>query len=325
MPNMNDTPAPALFVHEQLFQRYYSNGLALPDKSASSHWSELATRFLVRPVKNGFELAGYGFGGSGSTSLLARIEARVGNALQLKMRTTLGLRRDVHIAKEVVARMELAFSQDAFRQVCTLNLLEKYFSSVDQPNRILVIGDGHGVLSALLHQRYPKAKIFLVDLGSVLFFQAYHLQKAYPDTSQALASNNVNQGGEGFNFCPADQLESMSSESFDLAINVASMQEMDPAVTAKYFQLMRSHDTKFFYCCNRLEKRLVGGEIARIMDYPWTSSDEHFVDEPCPWHQWFFGRGHSPHVTVFGMPIPFIHRYDGPHWHRLTKFGSNKP
>lgn len=328
MPNQNEAPAVAPFVHERLFQCYYNNGLALPDKSASSHWSRLATTFRVRPVTNGFELAGYGFGNSGRTSLFARIEAWVGNALQFGMQRTPSLRRDIRDAKKIVARMGLAFSQDAFRQVCTLNLLAKHFSAADQLDSILVVGDGHGILSALLHHRYPAAHIFLVDLGSVLFFQAYHLQKAYPETPQILTSTDANRGrgagGRGFSFCPADRLESLPSESFTLAINVASMQEMDPEVTAEYFQLMRHRSTKFFYCCNRLEKRLVGGEISRIMAYPWVSSDEHLVDEPCPWHQWFFGRGASPHVAAIGIPIPLMHRYDGPHWHRLTRLGSDK-
>jgi hypothetical protein len=238
----------------------------------------------------------------------------------MTLQRSLNLRRDIAGASDVIARMGLAFSQDAFRQVCTFNLLTKYFT-LDQPDRILVIGDGHGILSALLHQRYPAAQIFLVDLGSVLFFQAYHLHKAYTDASQALTFEDLN-GNATFRFCPADRLESLPPVQFSLAINVASMQEMDPAMTANYFQLMRRHNTKLFYCCNRLEKRLVGGEIARFMDYPWLSTDEHLVDELCPWHQWFFGRGDSPHATVFGIPIPLVHEYDGPHQHRLTRLGK---
>lgn len=321
MSSSGNSPDAPKSVHHRLFQRFYNNGKATSDKSASSHWIEFARKFSVRSVENDFELVGYGFGGSGSYGLSARISAWVSNTLHLTYLAMPGLRQDVRDAKEVVAQMGLAFSGDAFRQACTLNLVASQLKSGASPDRILVIGDGHGILSALLHRRYPTAQIFLADLGSVLFFQAYHLYKAYPDAQQVLTDENVGEVGV-FNFCPADRLETLPAESFCLAINVASMQEMDPAVTTNYFTLLRQHNTRLFYCCNRLEKRLVGGEVASFMDYPWAPSDVHLVDELCQWHQWFLGRGSSPHVRVFGLPIPFMHRYDGPHWHRLTRFGK---
>lgn len=308
-------------LYERLFRRFYADGNVHHDESASSHWREFAEKFTVRKTAgSNFELVGYGFGGSGNTSFFARLSALVGNMLHLATLRLPNLQEDVRGAKVVVKRMGLVFSQDAFRQVCTLNLLDRHLGRQAQ-NRILVIGDGHGILSALLHARYPSAQIYLADLGSVLFFQAYHLYKAYPEASQALTDENSG-GAAVFNFCPADRLETLPTGSFDLAINIASMQEMDPVVTANYFSLLRQHRTRLFYCCNRLEKRLVGGETARLMGYPWLPFDVHIVDELCPWHQWWIGLGASPDVTVLGIPIPFMHRYDGPHWHRLTKLGK---
>jgi len=291
------------------------------EAAASSHWKECSRHFKVRTSgADQFEVAGYGFGSSGSGSLPARLLSWAGNAFHLSYLGLSGLRQDVREAKVVVQRMGLAFSPDAFRQVCTLNLLVRQMQTKQVPNRILIIGDGHGIPAALIHTRYPDARIFLADLGSVLFFQAYHLHKAFPDAPQAL----TDEDGDGhtrsvFNFCPADSLDTLPQDAFDLAINVASMQEINPAVTARYFALLRRHNTRLFYCCNRLEKRLRGGEITRFMDYPWSPADEHWVDGPCPWHQWFFGRGSSPHVRLWGCPVPFMHRYDGPHWHRLTR------
>jgi hypothetical protein len=56
------------------------------------------------------------------------------------------------------------------------------------------------------------------------------------------------------------------------------------------------------------------------MDYPWDLLDTHHVDELAPWHQWFFAvGGPSPNFKYKGVSVPFIHVYDGPHWHRLTK------
>ena len=308
-------------VYYQLYMRFYSNGNVVMDTSASSHWQECARHFEVFPNgENNFKLAGYGFGSSGSSSLPARVFDWVGNMLHLAYLGLPGLRNDIREAKGVVQRMGLAFSQDAFRQVCTLNLLVRQMQTSKAPDRILIIGDGHGILSALLHTQYPDARIFLADLGSVLFFQAYHLGKAFQDAPQALTDEYVDGHDSAvFNFCPADRLDTLPSDELDLAINVASMQEMDSDVTARYFTLLRQHNTRLFYCCNRLEKRLGGGEITRFMDYPWSPADEHLIDGPCPWHQWFFGLGSSPHVKLWKFPVPFMHRYEGTHWHRLTR------
>lgn len=310
-------------VHYRLYDRFYSSGgEAVIDASASSHWQEYARSFSVRSVADDSKFAGYGFGGSGSDTLSARMLAWIGNALHLACLDLPNLRRDVREAKEVIRRMGLVFSQDAFRQVCTLNLLARQMQTMQAPKRVLIIGDGHGILSALIHSRFPTARIVLIDLGSVLFFQAYHLYKAFPGATQLLTDEDANGSDSDFSFCPADYLETLPEGPFDLAINIASMQEMAPAVTARYFALLRERSTRLFYCCNRLEKHLVGGEITRFMDYPWSSADEYSVDGPCPWHQWFFGRGSSPHVKILGFSVPLIHKYDGCHWHRLARLGG---
>lgn len=156
-------------VHVRLLQRFYCDGSAIHDKSASSHWRDYATRFSVRSEGDAIELLGCGFGGSDKSTFIARFFALVGNMLHLATLGLPNLRSNVRDAKVVVKRIGLTFSQDAFRQVCTLNLLERYLEP-KAPDRILVIGDGHGILSALLHARYPSAQIFLADLGAVLFF-----------------------------------------------------------------------------------------------------------------------------------------------------------
>lgn len=132
-------------------------------------------------------------------------------------------RQDVVHARATVERMGLVFSQDAFRQACTLNLLASHLGSV-APERILVIGDGHGILSALLHVRYPNARIFLAHLGPVLLFQAHHLYRAFPDVAQAITDADA-AGTATFNFA-AHRLAHPSAGFMDLAIYAASMQEM---------------------------------------------------------------------------------------------------
>ena len=96
-----------------------------------------------------------------------------------------------------------------------------------------------------------------------------------------------------------------------LAINIASMQEMDPKYIRNYFDDLYAIAAKRdldFYCCNREEKTLPDGTVIRFKDYPWNSLDNIQIDELCPWHQEYY----------YYIP-PFYRHYDGPHRHQLRK------
>lgn len=311
-------------VAARLFARYFRNGEAVAE-GASSHWREFSRQFRVTIGNDGAvqDLVGYGFGGSGQSSIASQTFSAIGNWLHLLVLDAPGLRAQVPLAKNVVHQMGLHFSHDAFRQTCTEWFLSRAIendAAGREPGTILVIGDGHGILSALLHIRFPAARIFLIDLGATLLFQAAYLAKAFPSATHVLTDEDFAATSDAtFSYCPADRIESLPKGAIDLAINVASMQEMTPAVVADYFKLLRERRTKMFYCCNRLEKRLPGGEVLRFMEYPWSPADVHLIDEACSWHQWFFNRSPAPHVRVHGVPVPLVHRYDGVHWHRLTR------
>ena len=308
-------------VFNRIYQRFYVQGERKIDIAASSHWKEFSRKFSVTNENGEFRLKGYGFGGQESGVGINNIFTLIGNIFQLVNLNNNTLLGDLRHAKKIVGSMGLSFSQDAFRQTCSLNLIAKYIGDRQKIKNILVIGDGPGILSALMHSYFPGARITLVDLGSVLFFQSYQLSKAFPETPQCIADEDA-PIENGFIFCPADSLDYVTTVEFDLAINIASMQEFDPKVIANYFSLIRERKTKIFYCCNRLEKKLVGGEVTRFMDYPWENADEHLIDEFCPWHQWFMGLSSTPRVRFLGISVPFMHRYDGPHWHRLTRLAE---
>lgn len=315
-------------VAARLFARYYRNGEALVE-GASSHWRSFSRQFEVMVGEGGEiqKLVGYGFGESHRFSIGSRTFAAIGNWLHLLVLDAPGLRAKVPQAKRVVHQMGLHFSQDAFRQMCADwflgGAIENGAAGGGGVRTILVIGDGHGILSALLHNRFPSARILLVDLGATLLFQAAHLAKAFPSATHVLTDEDFAATSDAtFSYCPADRIESLPKGVIDLAINVASMQEMTPAAVADYFKLLRERRTKMFYCCNRLEKRLPGGEVLRFMDYPWSPDDMHLIDGPCPWLQWIFGRSRATHVRVSGVPIPLVHRYDGVIWHRLTRIAQ---
>lgn len=312
-------------VTDRLYQRFYANGPSVSGE-ASSHWKAFSDKFEVERDENGnvSRIKGYGFGGSEEKRLLARSLAKAGNALNNYSLGFKGLASYLKQAKKTVADMGLFFSQDAMRQACTAFFLAGELEKAHaEPSNILIIGDGHGILSALLHRQYPAARIILADLGVTLFFQAYYLGRMLPDAGHWLAGED--HYGKGFVYCSAEDLGSLPDVDIDLAINIASMQEMNHATIAEYFRLLREHNTSLFYCCNRLSKTLPGGEQINFFEYPWLTNDRHYVDGPCPWHRFFVGLSSARHVKLAGLiPVPLLHKYDGVHWHRLTALAKQE-
>ncbi|MEM7525860.1 MAG: sugar O-methyltransferase, partial [Pseudomonadota bacterium] len=88
-------------------------------------------------------------------------------------------------------------------------------------------------------------------------------------------------------------------------------QEMDPAIVKAYFSIFRSiaEKRKFYvYACNRETKVLSDGVAVNFCEYGWSSRDQIIIDEPCPWHQFFYC-----------LRPPFLKSYDGVHRHRLVQ------
>lgn len=191
--------------------------------------------------------------------------------------------------------MGLALTQDSIRQLCTLALLRPYLNHAP---RVLVIGDGFGVLAALLALYYPKATVHLVDISPAFDEQVARLGRAF---------RNIDDWR--FTFTHAGELtkQRFGDRQYDVAVNVASMQEMNPEEIARYFAFMRGR-TQYFYCCNRERKVLPDGTVTEFAGYPWRAADGVLLDELCPWHQWF----------VSSRP-PFFRRYDGAIRHRLAR------
>lgn len=179
-------------------------------------------------------------------------------------------------------------------------------------------------MSALIKELFPNSLICLVDLGKILLFQAHYCEKAHPECLHRLvldSSDTINQSDLDFLYCPAEYLEKLDELSFDIAINIASMQEMNQTSINTYFDFLRHHmsSNNLFYCCNREEKEMPGGEISKFLSYPWRKEDFHLVDEYCPWHLYVFSFGRAKNgPQLFKIRIPFINYFDGPIMHRLT-------
>ncbi len=230
-------------------------------------------------------------------------------------------------------------SFDVFKQILSLHLIIKHMSTpmINKKRLIfLVIGDGYGFMASLIKECFPNALVILVDLGKVLLFQTYYLQKIYSKYAHVLfddiSTNNITECD--FLYCPADKLNNLSKGlhgqklKIDTSINIASMQEMTLESIQKYFDFLRENSSKenLFYCCNREKKTLIGGEVLEIRKYPWCDLDHIYIDEYCPWYRFFFtvypflGKNKP---QLMGVSIPFVNYFDGPFIHRLAKLETS--
>lgn len=214
------------------------------------------------------------------------------------------------IAKGIAARQNREFDVDILRHALTASLLLARLPKEAFSGLIAVIGDGFGTLTSILLEALPDSRIVAVNLTKTLLVDAVYIRKASPRVEQAL----ITSAGGGVDarvlLVRADDSALLSSLPVTLAVNVASMQEMDPPVIAAYFARLRETPSAetWFYCCNREEKQLPDGTIVRFDAYPWRPADRITLDELCPWHQ-----------TYYRPLPPFYRPYDGPVRHRLVK------
>jgi hypothetical protein len=305
-------------VSTALYDEYFGRA-EMNVAGMSSHWRSFAPRSSVRTDASGVpvDAVGVGFGGMNSRqagdAVFTALAAVLHGARHPARRRLLSA---LALTRSTTTRAGLVFNQDALRQAFTLALLAARLH--DQPiRRVLLIGDGYGVLGAALAQTYPDAQIVFVDLGRSLLFQAMTVGRVLPQAAVALVGvdDPVTVESSRFVFCPSDRIAEWEIRPVDLAVNIASMQEMSADVVAGYFQLLRRSATRWFYCCNRERKVMPEGEVSAFAEYPWAAGDRHVIDGACPWHQWFV----APHRGKGLLPVSLIARYDGPHLHRLTR------
>ena len=195
--------------------------------------------------------------------------------------------------REIRRRQGLQFDLAMIRQCLTLALLDACDTLPDH-GAVLIIGDGYGSMALLLRRVRPNLKVVLVNLRR-------------PLAADLAAVESV--PGSPVEGVTADDADSLKGRQFDLVINIASMQEMDPPEIARYFDIVRSSPRgAWFYCCNRESKTLPDGTVASFDAYPWGDQTV-LVDELCPWHQDFYA-----------FRPPFYRPFDGPIRHRLVRF-----
>lgn len=297
-----------------------------PEQFVSSHWKYYQGQVKVQMEGGNVEsLAGTAFGDLQNKSIVKRVFSwlTIGSYL-LKLPNRKETVRLIRPSTSLTDRMGLTFSYDCFRQICSLVLIRRFLKDKRRLN-VIIIGDGYGFLASLIKQIYPHSVILLVDLGKILLFQAYYCGRAHPNCSHYLVNTrqetNQNELNYDFIYCPAENLKMINNLSFDLAINIASMQEMNRETIEFYFSYLRQHlvAKNLFYCCNREKKIMPGGEVSEFSKYPWSESDIHVVDDYCPWYTYYLSYGTAKNgPKLLNYRIPFINYFDGPIRHRLT-------
>jgi putative sugar O-methyltransferase len=292
------------------------------DPAASSHW---------RKYHAGFDFDGsrfrgiHGFGGTGRTR--NPFSSAVHRLLQIPFRAIAKRYQSFpqldNLANVITRQQNRAYNLDVLRQTITLGFLRDQSPDTFTPEAtVCVIGDGFASMTSLLLASESAGKIVLINLSKTLLVDLWYLrrwlgQKAFDDqvalvNDAAGLVEALEQPDIRVISIEAGNHELLVKCPLDAAINIASMQEMDPPVVAAYFDDLRAAGKVrgkpvLFYCCNREEKQLPDGTITRIAEYPWQPDDQTAVDALCPWHH-----------NYYAFKPPFYHRYDGPVRHKLV-------
>jgi len=318
-------------IISSLYTEYYLKD-STPEQLVSSYWKYYQGQVEIeiedgniRPLKG--TMLGDLINKSGVSQMFAWLT--VGGYL-IQLRNRKEITRLIKPSLSLTKRMGLAFNYACFRQICSLALIRDTMR-VEGKLKAIIIGDGYGFLGSLIKEIDPDSSIVLVDLGRILLWQAYYCARAHPGRSHYLVANsqelNEDKLEHDFIYCPAEHLKMVDSLSFDLAINIASMQEMNQETIEEYFSYLRKHSKphNLFYCCNREEKIMPGGESSRFFNYPWSDKDVHLVDEYCPWQRYFLALWKSEKgLAVLNVRIPFVNYFDGEIRHRLTVLDVNE-
>jgi hypothetical protein len=313
-------------------QYYRDQGAGGEGGLLSSHWLEFIQYMDVQIDEAANTLAlsnrslgNYGWRGSHHWSAPVNwaldVTCMISHMVRLSGRMRIA--RLLAVGWEVCSRMGIAPTFDFFRQVCSLALLEENIPNqiCSTPLRILMIGDGLGILASMFRSVFAESSIVLVDIGKSLLFQTYYCQKAHPTCSHVAIDATESWVEADFVYCASEQLHMLDTAKFDIAVNIASMQEMNTETIARYFTFLRSHmkSEHLFYCCNREYKEMPGGEVAEFELYPWSPRDRFVVDEQCPWQQYYLSLHQALRGwRVLGLRVPFVNLYDGDTRHRLA-------
>ena len=293
----------------------------LEDLSASSHWKEMHATFKIQ---NGMKL--YGMRGFGGFSHRNNFFQRAGHFILSRKLIRHGKNFNFFLqiftlAKVICKRQGRVLDQDMLRQIITLAFIsEKLKSSCfnSKESNILVIGDGWGSLASLL-LGFTSSRVILINLNKTLLMDLLQIQRAFSELNYCYVDDS-----EGLKIAmrdksirlitlTADNYHLLANIPINLAINIASMQEMNYQSIHGYFDVLRRcpSQSTYLYSCNRRIKKLPDGSLIDFDSYGWLDIDEDLVFSECPWHQ-----------EYYAFRPPFYRKFDGIHVHKLTSLAK---
>jgi putative sugar O-methyltransferase len=306
---------------------FLSEEIKKNDPGSSSHWNKF---------HSDFEFTGEGFKGlkgfGGTSKPYTGLQYLMSQVLQEKFRRIGKLNKSFlpieKTFKGILEQQGRAFDLDVLRQIITVSYLKDQIPNKLSPSSTtVIIGDGFSTMATLLLANNFAKTVILVNLNKTLLVDLWYLKiffgdemfkksvKLITDMSDLQSLENTGDSERTRVIAiQASNHEILKYCPIDLAINIASMQEMDPQYIRNYFDDLYAVAAKRdldFYCCNREEKTLPDGTVTRFKDYPWNSLDGIHLNELCPWHNEYY----------CWIP-PFYRPYDGPHRHQLRKLNG---
>jgi hypothetical protein len=150
----------------------------------------------------------------------------------------------------------------------------------------LEIGAGSGNLASFFFF-YDRARIVVVDLPTTILYSAAYLMSIFPTATFQLPHElggrvTSNDLQSDFTFIWPSQIDRLDSDTFDVAVNIASMQEMTWPQIEEYFRLVQRVCRVGALFCNenRVEKVPSKSERPiRAQEFPYDPRNEVIVSE----------------------------------------------
>ena len=217
--------------------------------------------------------------------------------------------------RSVTARQRRHLDFDAIKHAHILDMLERQVAP--RAATVCVIGDGlANFVAPALELTESYARVISINLPEVLLTDSHLLEEAGVGASCIRLVTDAEQIASAVDdpdvrliLVSASAAEIVRGVRVDGFVNISSMQEMTHSVIGEYFTTIRASGG-WFYCCNKVSKRLPDGTIVRFDEFPWGSPRWIVGPEQCPWYR-----------RAFSARPPFVTRFS-PTTHALLTWGK---
>lgn len=167
-----------------------------------------------------------------------------------------------------------------------------------RPLRVLEIGSGPAILAGMM-QHVLRSQHTLIDLPEQAVVGFTFLSECFPKTTVRMPheSTSATQPKPDITILTPEQTAALEPQSFDVAINMFSFQEMSYEAVNEYLRLIRMAlvPDGIVYCLNRVMKgNKHDATTMEFAKYGWSDQDQFLHDQTMP-PQW---RG----VPMAGSP-----------------------